>query len=79
LVDELVTMGVVTREPDPDDGRAKRVCFTTDGRRSLLEGLAMLVEVERELEEQVGTRTMRALHTSLLAILDVLEPSQPLR
>jgi DNA-binding MarR family transcriptional regulator len=73
LVTELEAMGVLTREPDPDDGRAKRVCFTPAGRRSLLEGLAVLGELEAELEQHLGHRRMQALHSGLLALLEVLE------
>ncbi len=73
LVGELEQMGVLAREPDPEDGRAKRVCFTPRGRRSLLEGLAVLGEIEAELEQRLGPRRMKALHEGLLALLDVLE------
>lgn len=73
LVSELEDMGVLVREPDPEDGRAKRVCFTHTGRMSLLDGLAVLGEIERELEQQLGARRLRALHTGLLALLDVLQ------
>jgi DNA-binding MarR family transcriptional regulator len=74
LVSELEAMEVLTREPDPDDGRAKRVCFTPRGRQSLLEGLAVLGEIEAELQARLGPRRMRALHEGLLALLAVLEP-----
>lgn len=70
LVDELEQMGAVKRVPDPDDGRAKRVCFDEGG---LLEGLSVLREVEGELAERIGVDTMRALHEGLLALLEVLE------
>lgn len=73
LVTELEEMGVLTREPDPEDGRAKRVCFTPRGRQSLFEGLAVLGEIEGELEARLGPKRMKALHEGLLALLDVLE------
>ncbi len=73
LVDELEEMGVLCREPDPHDRRAKRVCFTAAGQRSLLDGLAVLGELERELEQRLGPRGMRELHRRLLELLDVLE------
>lgn len=73
LVAELEDMGVLTREPDPEDGRAKLVCFTPRGRQSLFEGLAVLGEIEAELQEHLGPRRMKALQSGLLALLDVLE------
>ncbi len=73
LVGELESMGVLTREPDPDDGRAKLVRFTSRGQRSLLDGLAVLHEIDGELSQRIGARRMRALHNGLLAMLDTLE------
>lgn len=73
LVAELEEMGVLTREPDPEDGRAKLVCFTPRGKQSLFEGLAVLGEIESELQERLGPRRMNALRAGLVALLDVLE------
>lgn len=70
LVDELEQMGVVRRVPDPDDRRAKRVCFVEDG---LLEGLAVLREVETDLAARIGPDTMHSLREGLLALLTALE------
>ncbi|MEM7154308.1 MAG: MarR family transcriptional regulator [Myxococcota bacterium] len=73
LVGELEQMGVVERSPDPEDGRAKRIRFIREGPRSVLQGLAVLREVEAQLEAQLGKSRMRSLHGSLLELLAVLE------
>lgn len=73
LVDDLEAMGVVERIPDPEDGRAKRVCFTEAGRTSMLEGLAHLKRVERQLACALGQETIDALHEALLKLHDHLE------
>lgn len=73
LVGELEEFGVLERVPDPEDGRAKRVCFTEAGRRSLFDGLAVLGEVEHELAQELGARRMRALHRTLVDLLAWLE------
>jgi DNA-binding MarR family transcriptional regulator len=77
LVTELEEMGVLTREADPEDGRAKRVRLTPRGRQSLFEGLAVLGEIEAELQARLGAKRMKALHEGLLALLDVLEGEPP--
>lgn len=79
LVGDLEDFGVVERVPDPDDGRAKLVRFTHAGQRSLFDGLAMLGEFEDEMEQHLGARRMRALHSTLLDLLALLEadPGDP--
>jgi DNA-binding MarR family transcriptional regulator len=73
LVDELESFGVVERVPDPEDARARRVCFTARGRAGFFEGLATLRELERELGRAIGEKPMAELRSALLAIHDGLE------
>jgi DNA-binding MarR family transcriptional regulator len=68
LVTELEEWGVVEQIADPQDGRAKLVRFTKKGEQSLLQGLAVLGEVEAELSDKIGKRRMHELHTALLAL-----------
>ena len=69
LVDELVEMGMLERAPDPADARAKLVRFTRRGKAGILDGIAVLKELEAELEELVGASRMRTLHDVLTAIV----------
>lgn len=73
LVDEMEEVGVLERVADPTDRRAKLIRFTRSGRRWLLKGLAVLGEVESDLQAEMGERQMRALHRSLEATLQALE------
>ncbi len=75
LVGELEALGVVRREPDPADARAKRVCFTARGRRALLEGLGVLRDTEAELARVIGRSRLRRLRADLAALLAALEPA----
>jgi DNA-binding MarR family transcriptional regulator len=68
LVTELEEWGVVEQVADPQDGRAKLVRFTKKGEQALLQGLAVLGEVETELSDKIGKRRMQELHTALLAL-----------
>jgi DNA-binding MarR family transcriptional regulator len=74
LVDDLVQMGALERIDDPADGRAKLVCFTRAGVEAIHHGLAVLRQIEQELEQVLGQRRMRQLHQSLLVIVDQLSP-----
>ena len=54
LVDQCVAWGLVRREPDPLDRRARRVVFTADGlawREAFRQAVA---QAEAEFREQVG-------------------------
>jgi DNA-binding MarR family transcriptional regulator len=75
LVDELVEMGALQRRPDPDDGRAKRVCFVGRQRHGVLEGLDLLGAEERDLREALGERRFSELRRGLLALEAVLDVS----
>jgi DNA-binding MarR family transcriptional regulator len=68
LVTELEEWGVVEQIADPQDGRAKLVRFTKKGEQALLQGLAVLGELETELSHKIGKRRMQDLHTALLAL-----------
>jgi hypothetical protein len=69
-------MGAVERIPDPSDGRAKLIRFSTKPGTSLLDGLMHLRRLERELGEAIGPARMAALHDGLAALLAVLEQPQ---
>lgn len=74
LVDELSDMGMLERRPDPEDGRAKRVCYTSLGRQGLFDGLAILREEERAMERAIGAERFAQLHAALIALEAMLEP-----
>jgi DNA-binding MarR family transcriptional regulator len=73
LVDDLVAMGMVERVPDPDDARARLVCFTATGRLALLDGLAVLMQLQAELGARAGPESIEELHRGLVALLAALE------
>jgi len=75
LVDELVEMGMLERVPDPADARAKLVRFTKRGKAAIFDGLAVLKEIEGEVERLVGAPRMRTLHEVLTAIVADAERS----
>lgn len=70
LVDDMERFGIVERMPDPDDGRAKRVCFTGRGRESMLQGLDHLRRVDKELTRVLGREPMAELRRALLTLHD---------
>lgn len=68
LVNELVAMGSLEKFPDPSDGRAKLIRFSTQGQLGLSRGLEILGNIEADLKERIGKKHMKRLHEALLAL-----------
>jgi DNA-binding MarR family transcriptional regulator len=68
LIDHLEERGYLTRVPDPDDHRAQRIHTTPRGERLMAAASAIITEIDRDIEEQLGP----SVHTQLRAILNDL-------
>ena len=74
---ELELMDVVETIPDPSDGRARLARFTDKGKQAIMQGLGILRGIEAEMERSIGKGKFEALHEALLALEQMLEPSEP--
>jgi|SRR6187200_2066513 len=70
LVDSLEARGYVERQPDPTDGRAKLVVFSERGWTAVATALDALDDIEQELSERLGTRSIATLRRTLTRVLD---------
>lgn len=70
LVDDLEQHGYVERVPDPKDGRATRVTFTSLGRQFLQDAYYVKQEIESEYTALVGADGMEQLRKLLSALLE---------
>ncbi|MDD7939211.1 MarR family transcriptional regulator [Actinomycetospora lutea] len=68
LVRHLEEHGYVTREPDPDDRRAKLVLLTPAGREVVRIAQRLVPELEQQVADLVGPERARALREDLTAI-----------
>jgi DNA-binding MarR family transcriptional regulator len=73
LVAELEAMGLLRRDRDPSDARARLVRFTAHGRRALLHGLGILAGIEAELAGEIGSARMDRLRGDLARLIGALE------
>lgn len=65
VVDDLTRLGYVTVEPDPEDGRAKRVKLSARGGELVRSLLAHSTAAEAALAERVGAQRLAALRATL--------------
>lgn len=63
--------GLVTRERDPEDGRAFRISLTSRGRRLQQAAEATLAELDDEIVAELGTRGRDALIEALQGVMDL--------
>jgi DNA-binding MarR family transcriptional regulator len=62
--------GYLERQPDPRDGRVRRVALTARGRDALTAARAFHTRFERELAEQAGAVRVRHTRVALAAVVD---------
>ena len=67
LVNQCEAWGLVRREPDPLDARAKRVCFTPDGLAWLAAFQVAVEQAEQELKDAVGMEVATVIAIGLEA------------
>jgi DNA-binding MarR family transcriptional regulator len=65
IVDELEEVGVVTREPDPEDGRAKQIVYTPEAMKAFDEGRKLIADIERRWKREVGAESWTSLQAAL--------------
>lgn len=65
LVTELESLGYVQRGPDPSDGRAKVVTFTSKGRRAAKIGVQAVADEERAWGDRIGRQRVADLRRVL--------------
>jgi DNA-binding MarR family transcriptional regulator len=57
IVDELETLGYVSREPDPSDRRAKLITLTERGQQAVNAGEATITGLEQDLVDLLSNPT----------------------
>jgi DNA-binding MarR family transcriptional regulator len=68
-IDRLSLRGLVTRSPDPVDGRLVRVALTAEGRRRVDEALLGLLSAERDLLAPLDLSERATLAAALKTLL----------
>ncbi|MFC7240858.1 MarR family winged helix-turn-helix transcriptional regulator [Catellatospora aurea] len=76
LVDELEALGLVTREPDPADRRAKLVVPTAAGLAAMRAGDEAMAGVEQRLAEAIGPDDYRAFKRTLQRLAELSTPEE---
>jgi DNA-binding MarR family transcriptional regulator len=69
----LVAKGFITMMPDPDDGRAKRVSITAQGRKARNDALKAIARDLRDLELAIGMQSLEAALPFLVKLREFLD------
>lgn len=78
LVQELETRGLVTRGPDPDDGRATLATITPQGSREFKKAAPVyLAGIERHFTQHLTKTQQHAIATGLGRVADANREVQP--
>lgn len=70
LVDDLERMGYVTRRPDPDDRRAKRIVLTERGHACVQAALGTISAIEDDLAALLGRQGLARLQQALRRVAE---------
>lgn len=70
IVDDLETLGLVERAPDPSDRRAKLILLTKRGAEAQSTARGIFKEIEQEWAERVGEERVAGLRALLGEMLD---------
>ncbi|MBT6441937.1 MAG: MarR family transcriptional regulator [Alphaproteobacteria bacterium] len=65
IVDTLEANGLLTREPDPADGRAKVIGYTDTGYTLVSHLIDATLEAEREVANEIGQGDLKTLKSAL--------------
>jgi DNA-binding MarR family transcriptional regulator len=77
IVDELAALGVVERQADPADARARLVVLTAKGRKALEESNAVKREIETRFRATLGARRFTQFMDDLDRLTQEIDPSDP--
>ena len=72
LVDDLERHGIVERQPDPSDRRAKLIVLTDKGLAALAPAGSIIEGLEREYADRIGDERFEAMCLALNALIDDL-------
>jgi DNA-binding MarR family transcriptional regulator len=72
LVDDLERRGIVERQPDPSDGRAKLIVLTDKGLAALAPAGSIIAGLEREYADRIGNDRYEEMCLALNVLIDDL-------
>lgn len=74
LVAALERQGLVERVPDPTDGRARLIRFTTAGQAAADRAREVVMGVEQEWNDHLGPELASALREALTSLRELVDP-----
>ena len=77
IVRDMVSLGILTMEPDPDDRRAKLVNYTPEGLEIATGGFHHILDLEKRFTEEFGADGYERVRDALHWVVGLLESDPP--
>jgi DNA-binding MarR family transcriptional regulator len=75
LLRQLEHLGYLTRQPDPDDKRSKRIALTPRGTQAAITIREAVAEMEDNWTQQLGPKRFNQLRTLLRDLVELNQPA----
>jgi DNA-binding MarR family transcriptional regulator len=66
-INQMIALGMLALEDDPEDGRSKRVVIAPDGQKMRAMAQEAMRVISAELETRIGRNAVSALHDAFAA------------
>ena len=73
VVREMVDLGILEMQPDPEDRRAKLVTYTDEGRALASDGYQHLIDLEKRFADEFGEEEYALVRKFLERLVPMLE------
>jgi DNA-binding MarR family transcriptional regulator len=73
IIREMVSLGILEMQPDPDDGRAKLVTFTPAGLKEAQRGYQHIIDLENRFADEFGEKEYEIVRRVLERLVPLLD------
>ncbi len=76
-VQELLDMGFLESRPNPQDSRSKLISFNLNGESAMLQGFAVLAEIDNAIAKEIGAAEYQSILEGMQKVMQIVESEDP--